>query len=267
MLQRQSNALATRAASLAEDLSDKSALVEALQQDRARLELEVVQARLQSTQNEKEDSRGHGDDLGHRLTEDSSAGPVTGEDESLSLLPRLEESAIGVAATDGAAAMNAAVSAEILAAAVEDAERKAGAAVAAADSRSLALTEMVDSLVAEKVEWEEERASSAAEALRLRALVRGLEEAVANRGVGDQDDGGGAGGSKQALLAVKGLRKLLRERTRELEFKSLAMERLGERRLIGVGERASWGSFVSYFGLFRWASRPMLHAGKVAWGT
>lgn len=233
MLQRQSNALAVRAASLEDNLSDKSALVEALQQDRVRLELELelAQARFQSPQDEKDDARGHGDCSGHRSAEVSSAGASTGEGVISSSLPRLEGSGVGTA-DEAAAAMEAVAAAGTLSAAVEAAERKAGAAVVAAEARCFALTEMVDSLVAEKVKWEEEKASGAAEALRLRALVRGLEEAAVARGVGDEGDGGGAGGNTQALLVVKGLRKLLRERTRELEVKSVEMERLGERRLI-----------------------------------
>lgn len=133
------------------------------------------------------------------------------------------------AAAAASAAMEAAVAAGALASAVDAAERKAGESVAAAEARCLALAEMVDSLVAEKVGWEEERASAAAEAMRLRARVRGLEEAVANRGAGGGEDGV-AGDRKQALL-VEGLRKLLRERTRELEVKSVGTERLGERRM------------------------------------
>ena len=46
----------------------------------------------------------------------------------------------------------------------------------------------------------------------------------------DGGDDGGDGDQKQAPL-VGELRKLLRERTRELEVKSVAMERLGERRV------------------------------------
>ncbi|CAN0558199.1 unnamed protein product, partial [Ectocarpus sp. 12 AP-2014] len=202
MLQRQSNSLAARAASLADDLSDKSALIEALQLDRSRLERELAQSRLR---HEEGVDAARGDDgSGQRSAESGACG-----DESS--LPRPEGSgaATAVAAppeVDGEAAM-------ALAAAVEAAERKA----AAAEARSLALAEMVDGLVAGKVGWEEERAARAAEALRLRALVRGLEEAAALAG----EEGGGR---KQ----VEALRELLRERTRELEAKSVAMERLGE---------------------------------------
>ncbi|CAN0472868.1 unnamed protein product, partial [Ectocarpus sp. 8 AP-2014] len=200
MLQRQSNSLAARAASLADDLSDKSALIEALQLDRSRLERELVQSRLRH--DEGVDAARGDDGSGRRSAESGACG-----DESS--LPRPEGSgaATVVAATpevDGEASAT-------LAAAVEAAERKA----AAAETRSLALAEMVDGLVADKVGWEEERAARAAEALRLRALVRGLEEAAAVAGEED-------GGRKQ----VEGLRELLRERTRELEAKSVAMERL-----------------------------------------
>lgn len=139
----------------------------------------------------------------------------------------------GAAASAAATAMEAAAAAGTLAAAVDAAERKAGEAVAAAEARCLALTEMVDSLVADKVGWEEERAAAAAEAMRLRARAHGLEEAVVDRGAGDECDGG-AGDRKQALL-VEELRKLLRERTRELEVKSVAMERLGKRRVGWAG--------------------------------
>ncbi|CAM9900942.1 unnamed protein product [Ectocarpus sp. 6 AP-2014] len=203
MLQRQSNSLAARAASLADDLSDKSALIEALQLDRSRLERELVQSRLRH--DEGVDAARGDDGWGRRSAESGACG----EESSL---PRPEGSsaATAVAATpevDGEAAV-------ALAAAVEAAERKA----AAAEARSLALAEMVDGLVAGKVGWEEERAARAAEALRLRALVRGLEEAAAVAGEGDD-------GRKQ----VEGLRELLRERTRELEAKSVAMERLAVR--------------------------------------
>lgn len=129
-----------------------------------------------------------------------------------------------------ATATEAAAAPMSLAAAVDAAEREAGEAVAAAEARCLALTEMVDSLVAEKVGWEEERSSAAAEAMRLRARARGLEEAVADYGAGGDVDDGGDGDQKQAPL-VGELRKLLRKRTRELEVKSVAMERLGERRV------------------------------------
>lgn len=208
MLQRQSNSLAARAASLADDLSDKSALIEALQLDRSRLERELAQSRLRHE--EGVDAARGGDGSGQRSAEPGACG----DEPSLSR-PEGSGAAAAVVATpevDGEAAV-------ALKAAVEVSEKKA----AAEEARSLALAEMVDGLVAAKVGWEEERAARAAEALRLRALVRGLEEAAAVAG----EEGGGR---KQ----VEGLRELLRERTRELEAKSVAMERFGEIERLGA---------------------------------
>eukprot|EP00752_Nemacystus_decipiens_P010849 g9647.t1 len=227
-LQRQSNSLAARAAALADNLADKSSLVEALQQDRARLERELAQSR--SRHQRPADEKGAGE---HEAMSSAVAKPanitssVCGDGSSL---PRLEGegSAAGVVAATGGktTATDAAAAAGTLAAAVDAAERRAGEAVAAAEARCLALTEMVDSLVAEKVGWEEERASAAAEAMRLRARARGLEEAVADRGGAGGEDGGGGGGARNQTLLVGELRKLVRERTRELEVKDVAMERL-----------------------------------------
>ncbi|CAM9716415.1 unnamed protein product [Ectocarpus sp. 4 AP-2014] len=230
MLQRQSNSLAARAASLADDLSDKSALIEALQLDRSRLERELAQSRLR---HEEDVDAARGDDgSGQRLAESGACG-----DESS--LSRPEGSGAATATAVAATPEVDSEAAVALAAAVKAAERKA----AAAEARSLAFAEMVDGLVAGKVGWEEERAARAAEALRLRALVRGLEEAAALAG----EEGGGR---KQ----VEGLRELLRERTRELEAKSVAMERLAvhtreleeDNRRLGVSLSAREGDiFVS----------------------
>ena len=244
MLQRQSNSLAARAASLADDLADKSALVEALQQDRARLERELAQSHSRPS-GDGADAPGHGDAReGQHPSPAQAIDTRAADDGDVSpSAPRLDQTGAGngVAATGGETAVDGAAPGEAsaagtvvaLAAAVEEGERKAREAVAAAEARCLALTEMVDSLVAEKVAWEEERTAGAAEAMRLRALVRGLEEAVIDRGVGDEADGndsGRADGRAQPL--VEELRKLLRERTRELEVKSVAMERLGKSRVL-----------------------------------
>ena len=242
-LQRQSNSLAVRAASLADDLADKSSLVEALQKDRARLERELAHSRSQP-QPPRDDN-----DAGGRVSgavanpaavvssdgRDGSSLPCSGGSGSgAGVVAAIGGKAAAAAGEAGTAAMATATEAAAapmsLAAAVDAAEREAGEAVAAAEARCLALTEMVDSLVAEKVGWEEERSSAAAEAMRLRARARGLEEAVADCGAGGDIDDGGDGDQKQAPL-VGELRKLLRERTRELEVKSVAMERLGERRV------------------------------------
>eukprot|EP00903_Cladosiphon_okamuranus_P014723 g13643.t1 len=235
-LQRQSNSLAARAASLADDLADKSSMVEALQQDRARLERELAQSRAQSKPRRDQgehDAGGREEAPGAAARPAAFASPGSGEDGSP--LPRLggrsgeaTTGEAGAAASAAAAAAGTAIeapgAAETLAAVVEAAERKAGEAVAAADARCLALTEMVDSLVADKVAWEEERAAAAMETMRLRARVRGLEEVAVDWGAGDEYDGG-EGDRKQTVL-VEELRKLLRERTREVEVKIVAMERL-----------------------------------------
>lgn len=230
MLQRQSNSLAVRAASLADELSDKSALVDALQQDRTRLERELAQSR--STPATTDEGQPNGDDV----TDQPSGNPIAAKEAfdfkksggpKLSLpVPEGDDNAAGVRKADdhaAATALEAALTAGNVAAAVEEAETNARAAVSAAEARSLALQEMVDSLVAEKVGWEEERAKDAAATLRLRARVRGLEEAIV-----DHAGGGGGVSGKQELSLAGGLRKLLRERTRELEVTSVATERLGE---------------------------------------
>lgn len=192
------------------------------------MEQELAQSRLERPSRLPRDETDTGGCETGAAAEAASGGGGGGDESSLTYAGGSSSNSGGgvVAATGGKAAVGRADAA----AAMEAAERKAGEAVAAAEARCLALTEMVDSLVAEKVGWEEERTSAAAEAMRLRARARGLEEAVADRGAGDGEDGGvGAGDRTQALL-VEELRKLLRERTRELEVKSVAMERLGERR-------------------------------------
>lgn len=234
MLQRQSNSLASRAASLEDELSDQTALVEALQMDRLRLEQELDQyhqptRRPQDPQEVGQNVLDQALALAAPVAEvadgassplkDGNAGVCGAVDDTTD-----DKSGIGMAV---AAAVDAVAEtpAATLAAAVEAADRKAGAAIAATEARCLALAEMADSLVVEKVEWEEERASRAAEAMRLRARARGLEEAFIEHDVGSKDKT--EGGGRQGVL-VEGLRRLLRERTRELEVKAVAMETLGE---------------------------------------
>ncbi|CAM9700671.1 unnamed protein product [Scytosiphon promiscuus] len=232
MLQRQSNSLAVRAAALADELTDKSALVEALQRDRSRLERELAQSRSQSLADEGE----RNGDVADQSSETPTAAEASEGSGCGGVRLPLPGSAGGdvpgetrAAGRGAAPAMEAALAAGKSAAAVEEAESKARVAVAAAEARSLTLQEMVDSLVSEKVGWEEERASGAAEALRLRARVRGLEEALVDRGdAGGGERDGGAGGSRKLELVVVGVRKLLRERTRELEVKGVATDRLAE---------------------------------------
>lgn len=253
MLQRQSNSLAARAASLADELSDKSALVEALQRDRSRLEQELARSRPKSPSDNNNEELHNSDVVdqppGKPIEAEASdhvdgAGanlrfPWSGGDDSTGARRAADH-------VQEAPAMEAALAAGNLAAAVEEAEGKARSAIAAAEARSLALKEMVDSLVLDKVGWEEERAAGAAEALRLRARVRGLEEALVDRegDEGGERDGGVSGARKQESV-VAGLRKLLRERTRELQVTSVATERLGERwRLAG---RRHWGCFLIFF--------------------
>lgn len=211
MLQRQSNSLAARAATLDEQLSDKMALAEALQEDRSRLENELTEA-LVSRQDEAR--RGSLDGLNQGTAQDPAAEGTNGL-----TTPHTKD----ILATAAVAVPPSGVTA--VAEAIEAEKSKADAAVAAAEAHSLALTEMTDSLVAEKVDWAEERAARNMEAMRLRARVRGLEEALLGRDARSGDEGGR--GESQAAL-VEDLRRLLRERTRELEGKHVATERLGE---------------------------------------
>ena len=228
MLQRESNSLASRASFLTEELSDMSALVDALQRDRSRLEEELAQrGPVESTRAGTgcESSAGEG-----------AKAPIAGVASGTSLLGAEGNVVVDAAAAedvtaDGAAttvaAMAASVAAaETLATKLEASEAKARGDADAAEARCVALNDMVNSLLAEKMSWKEERAASAADALRLRARVSGLEEAVVECS-GLDEDGGGADGGRNELL-VGELRTLLRDRTRQLEVKTIGMERLGK---------------------------------------
>lgn len=276
MLQRENNGLAARAASLLEDLSDKTALAEALQQERSRLEgeldcVEQDRSRLEGELGRVEQGRSNLEHERKALARDTIAegeerrdGPpcqsccevpvasegVAGDGVRVNKTNKLRATAIAAATADkspseaveaqekntttiaGAAALvySAKLEAAELAATEVAAAEVAAAKVAAAESRTLALSEVIDSLMSDKMEWEEERASRAVEATRLRAQARGLEEANLDQvcGVlGVEGEDGAKGASRHEMLA-EGLKGLLRGRTRELEVKSVGMERLGE---------------------------------------
>ncbi|CAM9948815.1 unnamed protein product, partial [Sphacelaria rigidula] len=210
MLQRQSNALAGRVADLSEQLSDKNALADALQAERTRLEQELTQeARRRYTVPPA--SAGNGN-------ENRGSVATTSSEDFTELAAEPDTRAAAVATATAAAAV----------ARISAAEARADAAVLKAEAGTSALSEMVDGLVSEKVQWEEERCAHAAETIRLRARARGLEEALAGNGLVVTEEGRewtvGRGESR-----LEALRELLRVRTRDLEAERGVSERLGER--------------------------------------
>lgn len=216
--------MASRATFLTEELSDMSSLVDALQRDRSRLEEELAQ------RGPVEANHAGGCDCmgqGAKAPIAGVAGGVCLLDPEGNIVDVASGRDTGVDKAAPAAAAAEAVAAAKLAGDFEASEARARVEVAAAaEARCVALTDMVNSLLAEKMGWQEERASNAADALRLRARVRGLEEAVVEYS-GQGGDGGGASGGRHALL-VDRLRELLRNRTLEAEKKTVGMERLGK---------------------------------------
>lgn len=207
MLQRQSNSLAERAASLEERLSDMTALADALQVDRTRLE-EDLASRSHDAGQEMEDRRVERSDV-------SDVVKLPGGSVSDGKAPILPHDA-----SDDDHHGDTSAASRALALAMEKAEAKASADIAAAEAHALALSEMTNCLLKEKVDWEEERSMRALEATRLRARVRGLEEA--------EDNGKGGGHGEGQGVLVGRLRELLKERTQELEMRTVETERLGE---------------------------------------
>ena len=219
MLQRESNSLAARTSFLTEEVSDLSSLVDALQRDRCRLEEELAQrGPVEANHAGGCDCMGQG---GKAPIAEVAGGSCLLDPEG-----NVIDGASGRDTGVDKAAAAAAAAAEKLAEDFKASEAKARGDAAAAEARCVALADMVDSLLAEKMGWQEERASNAADALRLRARVRGLEEAFVECS-GQVEDGSGAGGGRHELL-VDRLRELLRDRTHEAEEKTVGMERLGK---------------------------------------
>lgn len=214
-LQRQSNSLVGHAACLSEDLSDRTALADALQRERSRLEQELGQANGETQATEF--STPNEDGLTGADGRSAPSVPLPGANT----VDAVNGEKVAAGAPDSAETV--AIS---TAAAIEAVETKASGAVAAAEARSLALEEMVDSLLSEKVEWEEEREARATEAMRLRARARGLEDTIVCRGM--REGGGGRTTGPAHETIVQGLRKLLLERTRDVEEMHVSTERLGE---------------------------------------
>lgn len=255
MLQRQSNALAGRVADLSEQLSDKNALADALQAERTRLEQELTQeARRRytvppaSAGNGNENRGSVATTSPEGFTElaaepDSNASSANNGDIANSAQPAAAAGDHHDSDRSAAQARAAAVATATAAAAVariSAAEARADAAVLKAEAGTSALSEMVDGLVSEKVQWEEERCAHAAETIRLRARARGLEEALAGNGlvVTEEEREWTVGRGESRLEA---LRELLRVRTRDLEAERGVSERLGER-FCGVF-RLWWGTW------------------------
>lgn len=231
MLQRQSNALAGRVAALSEQLLDQNALADALQNERSRLEQELAQ---QAQRHHSRPVSLGGSGSGGSPIAIHMASAKTGEKSDCKSVSRASAD-VGVDNVNTATVMgdiNGELERPAAAAAAAAAEARADAAVAKAEARASALGEMVDSMVSEKVKWEEERAAYAAKALRLRARNRGLENALANSAGGatggedESDADGWRKGRGQGQSAA--LRELLRLRTGELEAKHGTVERLGK---------------------------------------
>lgn len=234
MLQRQSNALAGQAAALSEQLSDQEALTYALQQERARLEEELTQ---------EEDRRHDTDSATSNIIATPTSTSAAIATPSAVMTTNTGNKLHHVAGGEYTDVVDLGTVHDEMARLAEPAEaaqtersaaaaRKAQALTAAAEARASALGEMVDGLVAEKVQWEEERAARSLEAMRLRARARGLEDALA--GTAANHHGGGSDGDKARKEQKRGddklraLRELLRSRTRELEAEHGVTERLGK---------------------------------------
>lgn len=237
MLQRQSNALAGREAALIEQLSDQKAFANALQEERSRLEKELMKAHgdhavllggraAAGMTRRSEEGGSDGGGGGGSISGEQGAAAAAPHAPTESTQPPLSTTNTETVDFDISDDGNVIAAAEeAIAEASAAAEAKASTAVAAAEARSRALSEMVGNLVSEKVAWEEERAAHAAEAMRLRAHVRGLQESVATASSSSES---GTRKNENGQGPSAALRELLRQRTRELEGKHSAMERLGK---------------------------------------
>ncbi|CAM9242006.1 unnamed protein product [Choristocarpus tenellus] len=202
MLQRQSNSLAVKVSTLIEELADQTALSEALQVDRQRLVEEV-------------------DELKHAFR------IFDGE-----ILPKLESKGIaGLMVESVDAEESAAIAMSKAGSRGAGHEgvgrgRSPGHANSDTEARALALGEMVENLITQRVAHVEEIVACREESRELQRRVRELESVATLAGTLP----GVVEGEEEARVGqLVGLRRLLGERTQELEWESRSAERLAAR--------------------------------------